>query len=712
MRKKYFIHNYFGSIKEKIHKHDKKFFLGVVLIVSILLLGISWFASTTKKTTNTQAQQVDISSIGGSPVTQGEYPFVVYVTSASGNSWCTGSLISDQWVLTNAHCSFAAQVAVGFHLLNEPVSPGCTPDSTEPLRADERCYVKVVDKIPHPLYDEVNHNYDLMLLKLARKVEHQTISLASDKNLIYNVKYGQLVGYGMINDKERTDIANKLNGEIVYIKDPEGEGYVNFDSDLVYADANNNGSSLTHSALGGDSGGPILSWSGRDKKMYQVSINRVKKSGGFEGASIAHNIAWIREVTGITNFESGFIGKPIEGIERSSYSLGYTCDLNSNSVRLSWVNENVKESEENNDLSFNIQVGERNNRDWDNTNVANIYFRPNNITKENSFTIDQNTLADTGSNNLDNRFDNKKLYFIHITTFYKETITFKNVIIDCAYVRPENDGVRDFTGGSSGQTPQRQPDYQSFGFNPDNVGLVPSRSEGRRTGNFNCPFEAMAGVVYNCPEDHPEWAGCYADVNKDGIIVNTCRSDDGQSEVYRETTARQPGSQGQEGRSTGEGREVSCYTSEYCRGNNLGTCKGGSCKNGKSGVCEKRANSSVLDEQELISSSYEPCSCERYASSSNQSGFIPSQCKGGQAEAREEEISSVEGRYLREGRLICPLGTVYWDSSTNTCVCTDEKDYKDISKEAYGNEGSITVEQCYAVEGNKVESTFPQSVKD
>src|SRR5580698_538227 len=44
--------------------------------------------------------------IGGTPATQGEYPNVVglVLTTSSGVAICTGTLITDEWVMTAAHC--------------------------------------------------------------------------------------------------------------------------------------------------------------------------------------------------------------------------------------------------------------------------------------------------------------------------------------------------------------------------------------------------------------------------------------------------------------------------------------------------------------------------------------------------------------------------------------------------------------------------------
>lgn len=163
------------------------------------------------------------------------------------------------------------------------------------------------------------------------------------------------------------------------------------------------------------------------------------------------------------------------------------------------------------------------------------------------------------------------------------------------------------------------------------------------------------------------------------------------------------------------GRSVSCFTNEYCRSYGLGSCSNGSCSNARLGQCEMQSDVFVPNELEVINPSFEACTCNRFASSSNQSGLIPPQCGGGTSDPfdGEQDQFNDENSYFRNGNLYCPWGTVYWDNGS--CVCTNENDiYEEVGDKAYGNPDSLSVDQCYNVnfDVRRVEETFPDWLRN
>ncbi|XP_028905544.1 complement factor D [Ornithorhynchus anatinus] len=98
--------------------------------------------------------------LGGWEATPNLLPYMASLQQA-GKHVCGGFLISDQWVLSAAHCAEEMkdgelQVLLGAHSLSQPES-------------SKHLYV-VQAVIPHPDSHPDNNDHDLLLLKLAQKV--------------------------------------------------------------------------------------------------------------------------------------------------------------------------------------------------------------------------------------------------------------------------------------------------------------------------------------------------------------------------------------------------------------------------------------------------------------------------------------------------------------------------------------------------------------
>ena len=99
--------------------------------------------------------------VGGEAVQVNEFPWQVgIVTKGSSFVWCGGSLISNRWVLTAAHC-MAGRQAHGLQLLL-----GEHNYYEENEAASVRMNVAAI--VNHPDYDQQLTNNDFSLLKLAK----------------------------------------------------------------------------------------------------------------------------------------------------------------------------------------------------------------------------------------------------------------------------------------------------------------------------------------------------------------------------------------------------------------------------------------------------------------------------------------------------------------------------------------------------------------
>uniref|UniRef100_A0A8C0DU99 Chymotrypsin like n=1 Tax=Balaenoptera musculus TaxID=9771 RepID=A0A8C0DU99_BALMU len=103
--------------------------------------------------------------VNGENAVLGSWPWQVSLQDSNGFHFCGGSLISQSWVVTAAHCN---------------VVPGChfvilgkydLSSSTEPLQV---LSISRVSAITHPFWNPTTMNNDLMLLKLASPAQYTT----------------------------------------------------------------------------------------------------------------------------------------------------------------------------------------------------------------------------------------------------------------------------------------------------------------------------------------------------------------------------------------------------------------------------------------------------------------------------------------------------------------------------------------------------------
>ena len=102
---------------------------------------------------------------GGSETEINEYPWMAYVATRHG-SMCGGSLISDRWVVTAAHCALVHHDDIRVDLGQHDVT-----SATEAVLV--RKYVAEIHI--HPAYDPDWHNNDLALLKLQHPLDFSTV---------------------------------------------------------------------------------------------------------------------------------------------------------------------------------------------------------------------------------------------------------------------------------------------------------------------------------------------------------------------------------------------------------------------------------------------------------------------------------------------------------------------------------------------------------
>ncbi|MFN8847663.1 MAG: S1 family serine peptidase [Bdellovibrionales bacterium] len=182
--------------------------------------------------------------VGGEDATRGEFPFIVSLQS--GSHFCGGSLISDEWVLTAAHCVGGSgfKVVVGLHNLKES-------QGSETFRTTQ--------VIPHPQYNRSTMDYDYALVKLNAKstfkpvaINETEISLPSSETTVDTVTAGW--GYVKEGAWRLSDILQKVTVPLVPYEECNKSYNGEITERMLCAGLKEGGKDSCQ----GDSGGPLL----------------------------------------------------------------------------------------------------------------------------------------------------------------------------------------------------------------------------------------------------------------------------------------------------------------------------------------------------------------------------------------------------------------------------------------------------------------------
>ncbi|GAB6023778.1 hypothetical protein CHUAL_008530 [Chamberlinius hualienensis] len=225
--------------------------------------------------------------IGGHPVIQGKWPWQVAVLNRFRETFCGGSLIAPQWVLTAAHClRNRLYVRVGEHDLSEQEGP-------------EQEY-RVVEHYLHPNYNPGTMDNDIALLKLSSPVvASKYVQLACLPKMNASLPQGQscvILGWGKEShtDLTGTEVLHQARIPIVDMNSCQN-GYDYYITDNMFCAGHPKGRIDT---CAGDSGGPLLCEVNNKWHVYGVTSfgDGCAMRGKFGVyAKVPNYIDWVKE---------------------------------------------------------------------------------------------------------------------------------------------------------------------------------------------------------------------------------------------------------------------------------------------------------------------------------------------------------------------------------------------------------------------------------
>ncbi|XP_026018390.1 serine protease 27-like [Astatotilapia calliptera] len=189
--------------------------------------------------------------VGGEDAAPGSWPWQVSL-SKDGSFFCGGSLISNDWVLTAAHCITPADLHTTKVTLGHNTASGPNPNAVT---------VTLENIICHPDYNALTYENDMCLLQLSTPVNFtdyiQPVCLAAAGSTFNNGTSSWVTGFGTLESGGLTpEILQEVNVPIVGNNQCrcELQNFAAITDNMICAGLQNGGKDSCQ----GDSGGPLV----------------------------------------------------------------------------------------------------------------------------------------------------------------------------------------------------------------------------------------------------------------------------------------------------------------------------------------------------------------------------------------------------------------------------------------------------------------------